>query len=146
MNPIILIPNLLIAQILIGCFCCLGRTDYTVVFGLFAYYLWTMDEGDKEKTNIYKLIIVQLCLIGLDIIWLVLIGFGWGRAAKKDEMLFDKQKPMHHIVILFVILNIVVKGVAAYFLNLLAETVGLRGGAQPIQGGRKQQRPMPPGF
>ena len=130
MDPVILIPNLLLTQILMACFCCLGRTDYTVVLGLFSYYMWTMDEGDKEKTNIYKLLLVQLGLIGLDVIWLVLIGFGWGSAAKKDEMLFDKQKPMHHLVLLVVLLGMVLKGAIAYFLNILSEGTGYKGSAQ----------------
>eukprot|EP00357_Protocruzia_adherens_P035304 CAMPEP_0115006188 /NCGR_PEP_ID=MMETSP0216-20121206/20340_1 /TAXON_ID=223996 /ORGANISM="Protocruzia adherens, Strain Boccale" /LENGTH=127 /DNA_ID=CAMNT_0002372701 /DNA_START=56 /DNA_END=439 /DNA_ORIENTATION=- len=93
---------------------CLGRPDYNIAFALLFLYLWNMKRVARTAESFVFMIVFLLIA---DLVWLIVVGVTWGQSGSPA---WEELSTLHSWVIIFSIVNMLVKGVLALKLKQFA--------------------------
>ena len=117
-----LVVPLLLAVSSIGVFNCIVRSDYNVVIGLVSLFYWSNRASKTKRVATLMMMILAASLV-LDIIWILLVWKGWTTDVGVSAV-WKKLRFLHKTVLLFSVVNLFVKGAAAFFLWKEGQTAG----------------------
>ena len=103
---------ILIAAIAI--FNCIVRSDYNVVISLICYFYWNSRQNKVQRVAIIIYVILAFVSI-FDILWVIIFWSSW-TGSNWASPIWNQLRFWHIFVMITSIINIVLKGIAGFFV------------------------------